>query len=69
MKIQSIILLIVSIMFVISSSWNLSIFLKLNNDSKISNRYKKNGKILSVIIFIISIILLISSSANIYYNY
>lgn len=79
---QSIILLVVSVMLVIVSSWNLSIFVQLkekyshyktkdviNNICNMSKKYIKFGEIISIIILIISIILLIGSSANIYYTY
>lgn len=80
--IQSAVLIIISIMLVIVSSWNLSIFVRLNgvspqydNDKvfdyacNVSKKYVKFGKIVSIIMLVISVILLIISSINVYYTY
>ena len=82
MKIQSIILLIVSIILVIVSSWNLSIFVRLKSASSqykvdevfdnacyISKKYVNSGKIVSTAMLIVSVILLIGSSISVYYTY
>ena len=59
MRIQSIMLLIISVMLVIMSSWNLSIF---SNYKK----YDNTGKVLSIIMLFISIILMLISCYIIY---
>lgn len=81
MKLYSILLLITSITLVISSSWSLSNFIRLDNASKhydtdtlfesacnVSKSYTKNGKIISWVLVIISFILLILSSMLIYHK-
>ena len=72
MKILSIFLLIISIILVIVSSWNLSIFIRLNNYQlesacNVSKNYVNNGKKVSIIVLIISIIFMISSSFTIFF--
>jgi hypothetical protein len=72
MKILSIFLLIISIILVIVSSWNLSIFIHLNNYQlekayNVSKKYVNNGKKVSIIVLIISIIFMISSSFTIFF--
>lgn len=65
MRIQSIMLLIISVMLVIMSSWNLSIF----SNNEIDTEYKKydnTGKVLSIIMLFISIILMFISGCIIY---
>ena len=82
MKIQSILLLLVSVMLIIVSSWNLSIFIRLKDASTqyktdevfneachISKKYVKQGKIVSIVMLSISILLLMGNSVNIYHNY
>ncbi len=82
MNIQSILLLIVSVMLVIVCSWNLSIFVRLkgvfhryktdevfNYACNISKEYVKYGEIVSISMLVISFILLIGSSINLYYRY
>ena len=71
MRIESILLLIISCMLIIVSSWTVSIFKRLKDLSPqykthMSNDYEKKGTIMSVIVLIISFILLIVSSVNIY---
>lgn len=79
---QSIILLIISIMLVIVSAWNLSIYVRLSDASlnyqtngqfntacNVSKQYVNVGKTLSIVILCFSVILMFSSSYNIYYNY
>ena len=78
MKIRSIFLLIISIIFVIVSSWNLSIFnrlYKVSNKYKIkyqfesacnvSKKYVNRGKKVSIIVLILSVIIMIMSSFSI----
>ena len=80
MKILSIFLLTISIILVIVSSWNLSIFIRLDNASlqyqnnyqlesacNVSKNYVNNGKKVSIIVLIISIIFMISSSFTIFF--
>jgi hypothetical protein len=80
MKIQLIILLIVSIILVIVSSWNLSIFIRLGdastqypNDDQfdsachVSKTYVSTGKTTSIIMLIIAVLLMFGSSFSIYY--
>jgi hypothetical protein len=75
MEIQSIVLLIVSIILVIFSAWNLSVFIRLSglipqytitNELEtachVSEKYVSRGKKLSIIMLVLSIILLIVSS-------
>jgi dolichol kinase len=82
MKFISIILLISSILLVISSSWSLCNFTRLEYTSKkyktdtmleeacnISKNYTKNGKLISTVSLVISIVLLITSSIVIYKEY
>jgi hypothetical protein len=82
MHIQSIILLIISLMLVIISSWNFSVFTILKNVSNqytsndlfdnachVSKNYVKIGYTISIIILIISILLMILASFSIYKNY
>lgn len=71
MRIESILLLIISCMLIIVSSWTVSIFKRLKDLSPqykthMSDDYIKKGTIISVIVLIISFILLIVSSVNIY---
>jgi|LakMenEpi03Aug12_release.lakeMendotaPanAssembly.Ray.scaffolds.fasta_scaffold65934_3 uncharacterized membrane protein len=71
MRIESILLLIISCMLIIVSSWTVSIFKRLKDLSPqykthMSDDYIKKGTIMSVIVLIISFILLIVSSVNIY---
>jgi hypothetical protein len=80
MKIQSIFLLIVSIMLVIVTSWNVNIFIRLEYASSkysndkfdtacgLSNKYSKNGKIVSIVMLLLSVLLMIGSSIIIYKN-
>jgi uncharacterized phage infection (PIP) family protein YhgE len=81
MKIQSILLLIVSIILVVVSSWNVRVFIRLSdashqysNDDQfdsachVSKKYVKTGKIVSIIILVLSILLMIGSSVSIYRN-
>jgi hypothetical protein len=77
MKIKSILLLIVSVMLVIISSWNLSIFVRLSTTTpnfptddtpcSLSKKYVNVGKVVSIIMLCVSIILMFGSSYNIYY--
>ena len=74
MKIKSILLLIVSVMLVVISSWNLSIFVKLSTakilkfqDEITSKNYMNVGKVVSIIMLCVSIILMFGSSYIIYY--
>lgn len=79
MNLQAIILLIVSIMLVIVSSWNLSIYMRLSDASTnyqtdgkfdkachVSKNYVKLGKTTSIVILCFSVILMFVSSYNIY---
>jgi hypothetical protein len=71
MRIESILLLIISCMLIIVSSWTVSIFKRLKDLSPqykthMSDDYIKKGTIMSFIVLIISFILLIVSSVNIY---
>jgi len=81
MKIQSIFLLIISIVLVVVSSWNLSVFVRLSdaspqytNDDQfdrachVSKKYVKTGKIVSIVMLVLSVILMIGSSVCIYKN-
>jgi hypothetical protein len=81
MKIQSIVLLIISIILVFVSSWNMSIFIRLTdvspqypNDDQfdtachMSKKYVIIGKTTSIVILIISVILMIVSSIIIYHQ-
>jgi hypothetical protein len=80
MKIQSILLLIVSIMLVIVTAWNVSIFIRLdyasskysnykfNTTCSISKKYSKTAKIVSIFMLVLSVLLMISSSIIIYKN-
>jgi hypothetical protein len=82
MNIQAIILLIVSIMLVIASTWNLSIYIRLSDASTnyqtdgkfdtachVSKRYVNLGKTMSIGMLCFSIILMFGSSFNIYKNF
>ena len=82
MKLCSILLLIISITLVISSSWSLSNFIRLDNASKnyntdslfesacnVSKNYVKNGNIISWVLVVISWVILILSSVLIYVKY
>ena len=82
MHIQSIILLIISLMLVIISSWNFSVFRILKNVSNqytsndmfdnvchLSKNYVKIGYTISIMILIKSILLMIIGSFSIYKNY
>lgn len=79
MKIQSTILLIVSIILVLVSSWNLSIFIRLNGVSSryptdgqfdsachVSKTYVSTGKKASIIMLIVAVLLMFGSSFSIY---
>lgn len=81
MKIQSILLLIVSIILVVVSSWNLSVFVLLSDSSTqytnddqfdstchVSKKYVKTGKIVSIVMLVLSVLLMIGSSVFIYRN-
>jgi uncharacterized membrane protein len=73
MRIESILLLIVSCMLIIVSSWTVSIFKRLKDLSPqykthMSDSYIKKGSIMSIILLIVSFILLIVSSIHIYYT-
>lgn len=81
MKIQSIVLLIISIILVMVSSWNLSIFTQLSdaslqypNDNQfdtayhMSKKYVSTGNTISIVMLIISVILMIVSSFIIYHK-
>lgn len=82
MSLNAVILLIVSIILVIVSSWNLSIFKRLNKASvqyksddvfneacHISKKYVKDGLLTSIVMLVVSILLLIGSSVNIYISF
>lgn len=79
MEIRSIILLIISIMLVIMSSWNLNIFIRLKDASPqytsddefdsachVSKKYVKVGNIVSIIMLCVSVLLMMGSSFVIY---
>lgn len=79
MNIHIIILLIISIMLTILSSWNVSIFIRLKNASQnytsddvfdnschVSKKYVTIGYKFSTIMLILSILLMIFSSISIY---
>jgi hypothetical protein len=79
MRIQSIILLIISIMLVLVSSWNMSIFIRLDEASyqyqsddefdtacHISKKYVSTGKNVSTTMLVIFVILMLVSSVSIY---
>lgn len=79
MNIQAIILLIVSVMLVIVSAWNLSIYFRLSDASSkyqtdkrfdtachVSKTYVNVGKTSSIIMLCFSIVLMFVSSYNIY---
>ena len=81
MHIQPIILIITSLMLVIISAWNLSIFIRLkkalnqytsddvfDTACHISKHYVITGENISIIMLIISILLMIFSSVSIYKN-
>ena len=81
MKIQSILLLIVSIILVIVSSWNVSVLIRLSdashqysNDDQfdsachVAKKYVETGKIVAIVILVISVLLMICSSVSIYRN-
>lgn len=82
MKIRSIFLLIISIILVVVSSWNLSIFLRLDKATtqyptdghfdiacNMSTKYVKSGKNVSIGVLIISITLMMASSISIYKDF
>jgi hypothetical protein len=75
MKIQSILLLVVSIMLVVVSAWNLGVFIRLGdasdrypNDDQfniachVSKKYVKTGKIVSTLLLVLSTLLMIGGS-------
>ena len=79
MQIQSILLLIISVMLVIISSWNMSIFVRLSDASPtyhsddqfdtachVSKKYVSVGKVVSIVMLCISILLMFGSSYNVY---
>lgn len=81
MQIQSILLLIVSIILVTVSTMSVSVFIRLSNASPqytnsdqfdsachISKNYVKMGKLSSIIILILSVLLMFGSSLSIYKN-
>jgi hypothetical protein len=76
MNIRSIFLLIISIILVVVSSWNVSIFVRLDkasplyvNSDQLSKNYVNSGKNVSIGVLILSIILMIVSSISIYKDF
>jgi hypothetical protein len=73
MRIESILLLIVSSILIIVSSWTVSIFKRLKDLSPqykthMSDSYREKGSIMSIIVLCVSFMLLIVSSVHIYYT-
>ena len=73
MQLQSVLLLLVTMLLLVVSSWSLSVFMRLENISsntnyKMTKSYVNTGKIMGIITTILSIILLIIVSVNVYKN-
>ena len=73
MQLQSVLLLLVTMLLLVVSSWSLSVFMRLENVSsntnyKMTKSYVNTGKIMGIITTILSIILLIIVSVNVYKN-
>lgn len=82
MRIQSIFLLIISVILVVMSAWNLSILNRLHSASPqyptddvfdsachMSKRYVNSARVVSMIVLIISIVFMIGISVSIYITY
>jgi len=81
MKIELVMLLLTSIMFVVLASWNVNIMYRLSNASKqyddkqafadschLSEKYVDVGKSTSTIVLIVAVLMLFTSFATIYFN-
>ena len=79
MNFHLVLLLLVSVMLLILSSWNLNTFVRLSNASKdypndqdfedschVSKVYTKGGMIVAIVMVIVSVIVLLASSITIY---
>jgi uncharacterized membrane protein YidH (DUF202 family) len=68
MNIQSVLALLISILFLLLSVWNLNTFnkLKSNENDKMTKNYVKTGYMLSIICSVFAVIVMIILSINVY---
>jgi hypothetical protein len=79
MHFHLILLLLVSVMLVVMSSWNLNVFIRLGNASNdypndqnfedschVSKTYTEGGKVMAIVMVIVSALILLASCVTVY---